>query len=269
MLDMTLFRNPAFSAGSAGMILIFLAMFGVMFLITQYFQLILGYSALGASLRFLPMSPIMVLVATRTPKLAARFGAHRTVATGMTLVARRLIMFRGLDVDTSYLYVFACIVPLTPGIAMAMSPMTASIMSAVPACRAGTGSASERRAPGCRWRARCAVLASAASRYAHSLINRVIDTVLVDFASRRAASLPSALESAKSMSTVDATAVIRRRTCSSRASTSRSRSLRRWRDRCVVVYRYLPHVATHETAVESAEHMAELGAGGHASRVRA
>jgi hypothetical protein len=71
MLDMSLFRNAAFSAGSGGMILIFLAMFGVMFLITQYFQLVLGYSPLGASVRFLPMSPMMVLVATQTPRLAS------------------------------------------------------------------------------------------------------------------------------------------------------------------------------------------------------
>jgi EmrB/QacA subfamily drug resistance transporter len=67
MLDMSLFRNPAFSAGSGGMVLIFLSMFGVMFLITQYFQLILHFSPLGASVRFLPMSPIMVLIATQTP----------------------------------------------------------------------------------------------------------------------------------------------------------------------------------------------------------
>ena len=46
MLDMHYFRNPAFSTGTGGMILVFLAMFGVMFLITQYFQLVLGYSAL-------------------------------------------------------------------------------------------------------------------------------------------------------------------------------------------------------------------------------
>ena len=119
---MSLFRNPAFSAGSGGMVLIFLSMFGVMFLITQYFQLILHFSPLGASVRFLPMSPIMVLIATQTPKLAARFGAHRTVAAGMLLVSTGLMMFRGLDAQTSYWYVFACIVPLTSGIAMLSTP---------------------------------------------------------------------------------------------------------------------------------------------------
>ena len=51
------------------MILVFLAMFGVMFLITQYFQLVLGYSPLSAALRLLPMAPIMIIVAPLTPRL--------------------------------------------------------------------------------------------------------------------------------------------------------------------------------------------------------
>ena len=69
MLDMHYFRNPAFSTGTGGMILVFMAMFGVMFLITQYFQLVLGYSPLGAALRLLPMAPIMIIVAPLTPRL--------------------------------------------------------------------------------------------------------------------------------------------------------------------------------------------------------
>ena len=68
MLDMHFFRNPAFSTGTGGMILVFLAMSGVMFLTMQYFQLVLGYSPLSAAIRFLPMAPIMVLVSTQTPR---------------------------------------------------------------------------------------------------------------------------------------------------------------------------------------------------------
>ncbi|MCE9623311.1 MAG: DHA2 family efflux MFS transporter permease subunit [Actinomycetia bacterium] len=207
MLDMSLFRNPAFSAGSAGMILIFLSMFGVMFLISQYFQLILGFSALGASVRFLPMSPIMVLVATRTPRLAARFGAHRVVSLGMALVAVALLMFRGLETDTSYWYVFACIVPLTTGIAMAMSPMTASIMSAVPARRAGTGSAMNDATRELGAALGVAVLGSlAASRYGHS-VDRVIASIPESSRSAVRSSLPSALARAKELAGSEAAAV--------------------------------------------------------------
>jgi EmrB/QacA subfamily drug resistance transporter len=141
MLDMRFFRNPSFSTGTGAMILVFLALSGVMFLIMQYFQLILGYSPLSSAVRFLPMAPVMILVAPQTPKLTARFGTKRVVAVGMLVLALGLLMFRGLGVDTPYLYVLAAVLPLVTGMSLVMSPMTAAIMSAVPARRAGAGSA--------------------------------------------------------------------------------------------------------------------------------
>ncbi|HWJ97102.1 MAG TPA: MFS transporter [Acidimicrobiales bacterium] len=141
MLDIRYFKVPAFSTGTSGMILVFMAMYGVMFLVTQYFQLILGYSALSSAVRFLPMAPIMIIVAPMTPRLSKRFGAHRTVAFGMLMVAVGLLMFRALSVDTSYWYLLVALIPLISGMALAMSPMTAAIMSAVPPRRAGAGSA--------------------------------------------------------------------------------------------------------------------------------
>ncbi len=141
MLDIRYFTNAAFSTGTSGMILVFMAMFGVMFLITQYFQLVLGYTPLDAAVRLLPMAPIMIIVAPLTPRLSQRFGANRTVAGGMVFVAVGLTMFRGLGTTTPYWYVLMCLIPLVSGMALAMSPMTAAIMSAVPARRAGAGSA--------------------------------------------------------------------------------------------------------------------------------
>jgi len=141
MLDMRYFRRPAFSTGAGGMILVFMALYGVMFLITQYFQLILGYTPLGSALRFLPIAPIMILVSPLTPRLSARFGANRTVSTGMCGVAIGLLMLRAIGVHTPYLYVLVSFVPLIVGMALCMSPMTAAIMSAVPPRRAGAGSA--------------------------------------------------------------------------------------------------------------------------------
>jgi Na+/melibiose symporter-like transporter len=141
MLDIRYFRNPAFSTGTGGMILVFMAMYGVMFLITQYFQLVLGYTPLSAAVRFLPMAPIMIIVAPMTPRLNRRLGAHRTVAFGMCCIALALFLFRGLGPSTSYWRILASLVPLVVGMALSMSPMTAAIMSAVPARRAGAGSA--------------------------------------------------------------------------------------------------------------------------------
>jgi MFS transporter, DHA2 family, integral membrane protein len=141
MLDIRYFSNPAFSTATGGMILVFLGMYGVLFLLTQYFQLVLGFSALGAALRLLPMSPIMLIVSPQTPRLSARFGAHRVVAVGMLLVGTGFGMFFALTTSTPYLYVAAALLPFVIGLSLTMSPMTSSIMSAVPSRRAGAGSA--------------------------------------------------------------------------------------------------------------------------------
>lgn len=141
MLDVRFFENRAFSTGTAGMILIFMSMFGVMFLLTQYLQLILGYSPLGAAVRLLPMAPIMIIVAPLTPRLSAHMGANRTVGLGMLFTATGLMAMRVTALDTAYPVILACLACTTIGFALAMSPMTAAIMSAVPQRRAGAGSA--------------------------------------------------------------------------------------------------------------------------------
>ncbi len=141
MLDMHFFRNPAFSVGSGGMLLVFLAMYGVMFLMTQYFQLVLGYSALAAAVRLLPMALIMLTVSPMTPRITARLGANRAVSFGMALIAVGFALFTQIDLHTSIWYIILALTPLMTGVAMSMSPMTASIMSAVPESRAGAGSA--------------------------------------------------------------------------------------------------------------------------------
>ncbi len=123
------------------MMLVFLAMFGSMFLLTQYFQLVLGFSPLNAALLLLPMAPIMIIVAPQTPRLSARFGANRTVAGGMLLLAGGFLILRTIGVDTPAWIVIVALIPMTTGMALAMSPMTAAIMSSVPPRRAGAGSA--------------------------------------------------------------------------------------------------------------------------------
>jgi EmrB/QacA subfamily drug resistance transporter len=141
MLDRHYFKNPAFSTGTGGMILVFLSMYGVLFMITQYFQLVHGYTPLQASLRTLPIAVIMIVVSPLTPRLSARFGANRTVGFGMFSISFAFGLLALLGVHSPYLFMVVCFVPLTGGIALTMSPMTASIMSAVPARRAGAGSA--------------------------------------------------------------------------------------------------------------------------------
>lgn len=141
MLDVRLFRDRAFGTGTAGMVLIFLSMYGVMFLLSQYLQLVSGYSPFGAAVRLLPTSPVMIMVAPLTPRLSARFGANRIVALGLALDALGLYLLRTIHPSTPYFLFLAPMMIATAGFGLTMSPLTAAIMSSVPTRRAGSGSA--------------------------------------------------------------------------------------------------------------------------------
>src|SRR5262249_33681824 len=69
MLRLQVFENPRFTAASLGITLIFFAMFGTLFLLTQYLQSIMGFSALQAGLALLPWAGIMLVVAPLSARL--------------------------------------------------------------------------------------------------------------------------------------------------------------------------------------------------------
>jgi MFS family permease len=79
MLDMSVFRNPRFSAASGTITIVFFALFGSLFLMTQYWQLVHGYSPLEAGVRLLPHAATMMIVAPAVgaPRRAGRHQADR------------------------------------------------------------------------------------------------------------------------------------------------------------------------------------------------
>lgn len=141
MLDLRLFQNRRFAVSSAGITLVFFAMFGLFFMLAQYFQGVLQYSPLGAAVRLLPFSAVMMIVAPNTPKLVGRIGANRLGALGLGLVTVGMVGTAMFGVDTGYLQLALTMCILAAGMALTMTPMTTQLMAAVPRDRAGMGSA--------------------------------------------------------------------------------------------------------------------------------
>lgn len=141
MLNLRYFRDRRFSVASGGMTLIFFALFGTFFLVSQYFQLVLGYSPLESGLFQLPMAVVMMGLSPQVPRLVARFGVARVVPTGLSTVALGLVLFSFVGVDTAIWWMYGPILSLAAGIALTMTPLTTLIMSAVPLGKAGVGSA--------------------------------------------------------------------------------------------------------------------------------
>ncbi|MET0420656.1 MAG: MFS transporter [Acidimicrobiia bacterium] len=142
MLDVKFFKNPRFSAASASISLIFFAMFGSTFLITQYFQFVLGYSPLKTGLCFVPFAVCMLIGAPLSAPFAQRVGTKVVVTLGLSLATVGLLSFTSLSTDSSY-WPDVCLrlVLLATGMALTMAPATESIMGSLPLGKAGVGSA--------------------------------------------------------------------------------------------------------------------------------
>jgi MFS family permease len=141
MLDLHFFQNPRFSAASAAIMLVFLALFGTIFLLTQYLQSVLGYSTLKAGAILIPQSAALMIFAFLSPRWVVRFGNKAVVAVGLSLVALSLLLFTTLDVGSSALHVVLVSVIMGVGMGNVMSPATESIMGSLPRAKAGVGSA--------------------------------------------------------------------------------------------------------------------------------
>ncbi|MFP3900116.1 MAG: MFS transporter [Acidimicrobiia bacterium] len=141
MLDLGFFRNPRFSAASGAITLTFFAMFGSLFLMTQFLQSVLGYSALEAGIRLLPIAATQMVVAPLSARIVERIGAKIVVATGLLVAAAGLLLAGALTPGSTYGDVVASFVVLAAGLALVMPPATESIMGSLPLAKAGVGSA--------------------------------------------------------------------------------------------------------------------------------
>jgi EmrB/QacA subfamily drug resistance transporter len=142
MLDVRFFRNPRFTAASMGITMVFFAMFGSTFLLTQYFQFVLGYTPFETGIRFLPIAASMMILSPLSARIVQRVGTKLVVATGLTLVTVGLASWASLSASSSYwpdiIWRQAL---LAGGMALTMAPATESIMGALPLGKAGVGSA--------------------------------------------------------------------------------------------------------------------------------
>jgi EmrB/QacA subfamily drug resistance transporter len=141
MLDVRLFRIGAFGVSSLVLTLVFFALMGTFFSMTQLLQLVYGYSPLGAAVRLIPISIAMVIAAPRSAKLAARFGKRKVVAGGMWCIGIGIGSTALIGIDANYLLLVSGLFVMAIGMGLAMSPTTDLLMSSVPREKAGMGSA--------------------------------------------------------------------------------------------------------------------------------
>jgi EmrB/QacA subfamily drug resistance transporter len=140
MLDLALFRKPAFSGVSAGTAAIGAGMFAMFLYLTIYLQDILGYSPLQAGLRFLPLTLFAFFVPPLSRRLTAGLPARVTLGTGLTLVGLGLLLMHGISTDAGWTTLLPGFMVAGFGIGLSNPAIAATALGVVPPERSGMAS---------------------------------------------------------------------------------------------------------------------------------
>jgi len=141
MIDIQLFKRRTFAGGSYGIATAFFGLFGFVFLVTQYFQLVRGYGAFESGLRTLPFALFTGVSAPLAPFAARRIGSRWIVSVGLGLMAIACALTSGNDATTPYQIIVWQMLPLGVGLGLVNATGTDTIMAGLPLEKAGIGSA--------------------------------------------------------------------------------------------------------------------------------
>jgi len=132
MLPPDMFRNRGFTAANIASLLMYFGMFGSIFLLSQFFQVVQGVNPFEAGLRVLPWTAMPIVVAPIAGVLSGRIGARPIVATGLALMSVGLGWLASIAApDAPY---SAFVLPfIVSGIGMGMffAPIANVVLSAV------------------------------------------------------------------------------------------------------------------------------------------
>jgi EmrB/QacA subfamily drug resistance transporter len=140
MLDLGLFRKPAFGGVSIVAFGLSASMFAMFLYITIYIQSILGYDAFEAGVRFLPITLLSFFVAPAAGRLLTKVPARAFFGLGMGLVGLGLLLMRGVNADSEWTTLLPGFLVAGAGIGMTNPAIASMAVGVVPAAKAGMGS---------------------------------------------------------------------------------------------------------------------------------
>ena len=140
MLDLSLFRNPAFVGVSIVAFSLSASMFAMFLYITIYIQGVLGYDAFEAGVRFLPITLLSFFVAPVAGRMLTRVPARVFFGVGLGLVGVGLLLMRGVTPESEWTTLLAGFLVAGAGIGMVNPAIASTAVGVVSAAKAGMGS---------------------------------------------------------------------------------------------------------------------------------
>src|SRR5499427_32830 len=120
MVPLSLFRDRLFSGAAAAITLLFFALTGGVFLLTQIYQFVLGYSPLAAGLRTLPSAATLAVTSPIGARIARQIGTRVPVVAGLVLMTSGLVFFAAATRTSTYGHYVTAMVILSAGVGLAM-----------------------------------------------------------------------------------------------------------------------------------------------------
>jgi MFS family permease len=138
---MQLFRVRSFSAGNAAAFLVTASLVGSVFLVAQYLQITLGFSPLGAGLRFIPWTALLFVVAPLAGSVSERLGARPLVVAGPALQAAGFLWLAyNVSNGNPYADSIPALLVAGCGTSMTLPAVQNSVMNSVPPAHLGKAS---------------------------------------------------------------------------------------------------------------------------------
>ena len=137
MLPLSLFGNRMFALTSLIGLLVNVAIYGLIFVLSLYCQQVNGLSAFATGLAFVPMMGAVLPVNLMAPRLAERIGAPATIAAGALLSATGCLAMLGIAADTGYWSICLQLIAMSTGLGLLVPPLTSTLLGSVEKSRSG------------------------------------------------------------------------------------------------------------------------------------
>jgi len=132
MLPLRLFRSRTFSAANIVSMLMYFGMFGSIFLLAQFFQVVQGYSPIQAGLRTLPWTIMPIFVAPTAGLLSSRTGTRPLIFIGMAMMSVALAWLSVVTTPTvDYIVIVPAFIVAGIGMGLFFAPIANVVLSAV------------------------------------------------------------------------------------------------------------------------------------------